>query len=301
MTLLTSALIARHWPFLDEHLVLGRWKNGRAALELLSQLQVETGGEPVNLGRKRLNSACESAGEGGALWRALVELERRQVITRQRGRGARPDAWSFRPEVGRWRAMPWKHSGRGVQRALEGCRICRALCAEDAIFPGPRFTLLRGHEEFRLDWRHHLGVYPPQSRGKSAERAGNAQGRAWQPVDTRGYGAEIGASQAPPTVLSVDLKDLLIANTGGGERHARFKAMIDRGATPGQAVWAGTSLDRTLMEIAIDSTDEEAEELRYVWSQAHKGQTPVTIGVADLKELLPEAKRAVASRAAQEA
>src|SRR5579862_5585664 len=300
MTLLTSALVARHWPFLDEQLVLGRWKNGRAALELLSNLQVEAGGEPVNLGRKRLNSACESAGEGGAVWRALVELERRRVIARQRGRGSRPDAWSFRPDVGDWRAMPWKHSGRGVQRALEGCRICRALCAEDALIPGPRLALLRGQEEFRLDWRHHLGVYPPQPRGKTAERAANGQPRAWQPVDTRGYGAENRPSQAPPTVLSVDLEDLLIEKPGGRERHERFKAMIDRGAVAGQAVWTGTVLDRTLMQIAIDSTDEEAEELRYLWSRAHKGQTPVTIGVADLEELLPEAKRGVASRAAEE-
>jgi hypothetical protein len=301
MTLLTSVLIARHWPFLDEQLVLGRWKNGRAALELLSQLQVDAGGEPVNLGRKRLNSACESDGEGGAVWRALVELERRGVIGRQRGRGSRPDAWSFRPDVASWRAMPWKESGRGVQRALEGCRICRAVRAEDAIIAGPRLALLRGHEEFRLEWRHHLGFYPPQPRGKTAQRAANPHGRAWQPVDTRGYDAEIRPSQAPPTVLSVDLEDLLIEKAGGRERLASFKTMIDKGAVTGQAVWTGTVLDRTLMEIAIDSSDEEAAELRYLWSKAHRGQTPVSIGVGDLKELLPEAKRAVASRAAQEA
>lgn len=193
---LTPLSVAQHWPFLDEQLVLGRWKNGRAALELLSNLQVEAGGEPVNLGRKRLNSACESAGEAGAVWRALVELEARKVIARTRGTGTRPDAWSFRPDIGHWRSMPWKESGRGVQRALQGCRICRAVRAVGAIDPGPRLALVRGGEEFRLDWRHHLGLYPPESRGKGAERAARAQSPAWEPVETRGYGAENRPSRA---------------------------------------------------------------------------------------------------------
>ena len=73
MILLTPLLIARHWPFLDGQLVLGRWKNGRGALELLATLQVEAGGEPVNWAEKGSFRCARERGRrarSGEPWRS---------------------------------------------------------------------------------------------------------------------------------------------------------------------------------------------------------------------------------------
>jgi len=202
-TTLNPIHVANHWPFVDRHLSLERWDTGRQALETVAQLQNDAGGEYVALGRKRLGETM-TPGQAGAIWRALVELEERGVLARRRGAGRRPDAWGFRPELSQWRGMPWRYSGRAVERVLCGC-ISRASCAVAARNPGQSVAFPRVKVEFRISPQDHLlppGLLPVDTRGFRATRAANAQRRAWAPVDTRGYSAEIEPIGVP--VLSTE-------------------------------------------------------------------------------------------------
>src|SRR5579862_423750 len=128
--------VVTHWPFVRRNLFLDRATATRLALDTLAELQFRATGEHVRLGRARLRSQCQlTAGQAGAVYNALRELERRRVVVRLRDAGNRADAWSFRPDVRRWRAMPWRSSGRDVETAIERC-ICSTDRAFAARFPG---------------------------------------------------------------------------------------------------------------------------------------------------------------------
>ncbi|HEV2369115.1 MAG TPA: hypothetical protein VGR90_04530 [Acidimicrobiales bacterium] len=282
-TSLAPIHVANHWPFVDRHLSLERWQTGRQALEFVAQLQNEAAGEYVRIGRKRLTESKLTAGQAGAIWRALTELEERGVVARLRGAGRRPDSWSLRPELTHWRGMPWKYSGREVERVLCGC-ISRASCAVAARTPGQSVALPRVKKEFRIAPQDHLlplGLFPVDARGFPAGRAATANSRAWGSVDTRGNGAEIVPFDAPPTVLPVVLEELLLTTEGAAGRHERFRQMIDKRAVPGQNVKPGLVPDQKLMRLAIELDDEQATEARIRWVNEHP-ECQVPSGVDDL-------------------
>lgn len=297
-TTLTPLQVANHWPFVVAQLHLERWETGRQALEAVAMLQNEHAGAAVPLGRKRFVEAGLTPGQAGALWRALTELEGRGVLVRQRGAGRRPDGWSLRADLSHWRGMPWKHSGRVVEDALVGC-ISRAQCAVAARMPGQSVAFPRVTRNFHIAQCDHLpppGLFPVDSRGNGETRAGTPQSRAWNPVDSRGNGGEIVPIDAPLTVLSVVLEELLLSTEGAAERHARFKAMIDKRAVPGQRVVPGLVPDQKLMRLAIDLTDEEATEARIRWVNEHP-TCQVPSGVDDLVTIAAELPRAVRATA----
>jgi hypothetical protein len=111
-------------------------------------------------------------------------------------------------------------------------------------------------------------------------------------VDSRGNGGEIVPIDAPPTVLSVVLEELLLSTEGAAERHERFKSMIDKRAIPPQRVHPGLIPDQKLMRLAIDLSDEEATEARIRWVNAHP-TCQVPSGVDDLVRIAAEIPRAV--------
>lgn len=299
-TSLAPIHVANHWPFVAKQLHLERWETGRMALEVVAQLQNEHTGALAPLGRKRLTEGKLTPGQAGAIWRALSELEAMGVLVRCRGAGRRPDGWGFRGDVAHWRGMPWKHSGRTVENALGDC-ISRADCAVSARNPGQSVVFPRGKRLFHISAADHLprpwseGRESVDTRGNGEPRAATANSRAWHPVDSRGYGAEIVPFDAPPTVLPVVLEELLLTTEGAAERHERFRQMVDKRAVPGQSVKPGLVPDQKLMRLAIELTDEQATEARIRWVNEHP-QCQVPSGIDDLvliaRELCPVAVEA---------
>jgi hypothetical protein len=250
-TTLAPIHVANHWPFVDRHLSLERWDTGRLALETVAQLQNDAGGEYVALGRSRLTASKLTPGQAGAIWRALVELEDRGVLARRRGAGRRPDAWGFRPELSQWRGMPWRYSGREVERVLCGC-ISRASCAVAARNPGQSVVFPRVRVEFRIAPQDHLlppGALPVDTRGFRATRAANAHGRAWGPVDSRGYSAEIEPIDVP--VLSTEELRTPLSRTQEEVVHVIKGAIEGRG----DKIW-GRYLDRLSQIVASLNVDQ---------------------------------------------
>lgn len=217
--------VATHWPFLERMLLLERWESGRRAGAMLAQLQVDSGGDPVSMGRTRIAGSDLTAGEAGSVWRSLVELERRGVTARFRGRGRRPDAWTFRSDIAHWREMPWRFSGPGAEKAIDGC-FCRAANAVAARNPGQRVALPRVKEVFRISPHEHLfrpGLLPVDSRGFGEVRAATAISPAWDPVDTRGNGAKI-----EPIRASVNSVEELKVLHWQSEEHQEVVALIQK-------------------------------------------------------------------------
>lgn len=248
---LSPADVAHHWPFVRRKLFLARWCAGDRALQLLAQHQAASGGEPAELGRARIGTDLGlTAGEAGNVWRALSELETRQVVTRHRGCGRRPDAWSLRPEIGRWRGLPWETSGRDVESAVSSC-ICRADSALAARFPGQRGAKPRGVWLSAADHLQPPGLFLVDSRGNGERRAANANGRAYDPVDSRGNGAP---SAAPIPLLLDQLEK---------EKALRAEKLIEavERANPGKVVFGEP--EARLRQLADLLSDAELEELAY--------------------------------------
>jgi hypothetical protein len=257
--------VATHWPFLLRHLPLERWETGRRALDMLSQLQVDTGGDPVAMGRTRIAGSDLTPGEAGAVWRSLVELEERGVVARFRGRGRRPDAWTFRPDIAHWRT-PWRYSGREVERAIDGC-ICRAECAVAARTPGQRAALPRVKEVFRIAREEHLfrpGLFLVDSRGFGAGRAATAQSPAWDPVDPRGNGERDGRFSRP-----VNSVGELVLNSQEEEVFQVLKRGAERRTE--QPVFERSTPEREIKEVATRLNRLQAELLaRKLWKREGK-------------------------------
>lgn len=215
--------VARHWPFLRRHLHLERNIKTADVLSLVARLQVTAEGAPVELGAKRLAALLEAtAGEAGRLRVVLASLEERRVLYRQRARGSHPDAWSFFPDVAKWRRMPWRWSGREVEQAIGSC-ICRAGSAIPARIPGQSMLRLREEPEFRLLDADHLwrpGLLPVETRGYGEGRAAMAKRTGKTPVETRD---KLGPA-APPVLSSGDLYRDLSLNAETRERLERFMA-----------------------------------------------------------------------------
>ncbi len=253
-TTLSPIHVANHWPFVDRHLSLERWETGRLALETVAQLQNDAGGEYVALGRKRLAETM-TPGQAGAIWRALVELEDRGVLARRRGSGRRADSWGFRPELSQWRGIPWRYSGREVERVLCGC-ISRASCAVAARNPGQSVAFPRVKVEFRIAPQDHLlppGLSSVDTRGFRATRAANAHGRACDPVDSRGYSAEI----EPIRARDNSSRELIVLNW---DEEQRVRILKEAGeARTGQPLQVPSRPYRRLTAFARRITDRQAE------------------------------------------
>jgi hypothetical protein len=179
-------VIASHWPYLDRVLELERTPARRRALQLLAELQVDAGGDPVRLGRSRLRGLGLSPGEADHVTATLRELASRRVVECLPGRGSSPSAWSFRGDLAHWRGLPWRTSARSASSVVFSCarsRICEGPPAFVRDSPGQG---LRGSPAILLGSAAHLYrsgetlVDITSSRG--ASRA-NAAFRAWGPVD----------------------------------------------------------------------------------------------------------------------
>lgn len=185
--------VAAHWPYVARNLALARARPMATALGLIAEGHVDGGGRPVPLGRRALVEHGLTAGEAGAIYNALVILEGRRVVTRYHGSGRRPDAWSLRPDVRAWRAMPWASSGRSVEAAVTSC-ACSTYFGVAARSPGQSVALAR---QFWLSADDHLrppGLLLVDSRGYAESRAATPHRPGQMPVDSRGYGADLGAT-----------------------------------------------------------------------------------------------------------
>lgn len=205
--------IARHFPFVARHLDLDRWPAAERILWTLAVRQVCAGGAPVQLGAKSLGAGGMTAGEAGRARTVLAELERRAVVGRLRGRGRRPDAWTFAAEPMHWRPMPWRWSAPAVQEAICGC-VCRAAIAVAARRPGQSVAFPRGRPEFRLSDDDHLwrpGLLPVETRGFGDRRAATASHPGFFPVDTRGYGDDLGAPDCSSRDRDLSLEEERVA------------------------------------------------------------------------------------------
>lgn len=289
--------VVRHWPFIEQNLDFHRWRAGQRALRLLVQLQNEHAGEFVHLGPKRLRELGLKPGEVGGVWRSLVDLESRRVVGRRRGAGRMPDTWGLRPDVTHWRSMPWTGRARDVEATIVGCTFCFAKCAVASRNPGQRPALFLMSEKFAIPEELHVPESHEISRSYGNSRATTPSGRAWEPVDSRDNGAEIEMSQAPPTVSSVVLEELLLKTDGAAERHALFVELLDRRSKPGDFVRPRLEPDQDLMHAAIElTTGGEAIEAKARWGALYPRGTECRVpsGASDLLKI---ARAIVAERA----
>lgn len=247
MSELGAVDVSQHWPFIRRKLFLGRWVAADRAMSLLAQHQAESGGEPAELGGRRIAAELGlTAGEAGGVWRAFKELEGRLVVVRHRGRGRRPDAWSFRPEISRWWGLPWESSARGVEAAIGACG-CRAGNTVAARIPG------HGGRKPRVVWltaADHLlrpGLSLVDSRGNGKGRAATVNGGAYGPVDSRGNGA--GSSAPIPLIPSLHR-----------EKSEKLLRAVET-ANPGKGVY-GKCLKR-VRALAMELDERQVDELAY--------------------------------------
>lgn len=268
--------VAGHWPFLDRALALDRWLAGRRALSILARLLAGSGGEPVPMPRGRLTADFDlTAGEAGNLYRALLELERRDVVARYRGGGRRPDVWTLRAELARWRGLPWAIPAARAESAIRSC-VCRADFAVAARFPGQSLALSRGDAEIALSEADHLprpGLLSVDSRGYGESRAANANGHRerpggarWSPVETRGYGEKAAAPVLPLAYKRRDVDD-----DGVDQRRELLEAAI-QSATGGHVY--GQPWHR-LDRIAEGLSDDEAERVAAELATRRDVRSPV--------------------------
>ena len=244
--------VAAHWPFIRRNLDLTGQRSMQRALGLLAVLQLEARGEPTQVGLARARSAGLTAGEAGRLRVVLRELERRGVAMRFPGPDRRGHAWSFRPEIGRWAAMPWIGSREGVARAVLACS-CRAASADGARIPGQRITLPRGGIEFRLSEADHL----------------------WRPgllpVETRGNCEEPG-----PLVLSVEEDSRLLHSEEEEGRFALLREAVL--AVTGRDVWGRPAAQ--LRELARDAGESCSDVARTIRAMTGVASAPKVVELA---------------------
>jgi hypothetical protein len=243
--------VAAHWPYVRRNLQLARARPVARALDTLCELQYEAGGEPVPLGRARLTSAGLTAGEAGAVYNALVELERRRVVVRYRGAGRRPDAWSLRADLAHWRSMPWGAAGKTVGTALSrcACSTFRAVAARNPV------QSVAPHRLFWLSVDDHLrppGLFTVDSRGYGDSRAATAQRPGKTPVDSRGYSAAGG-----PSLLS-SVEDIRLQRQDVDERVESALREGVRRVCGGAGVWRRSDPERSLVELAVRLTYDQA-------------------------------------------
>jgi hypothetical protein len=183
---LAPFVIASHWPYLDRVLELERTPARRRALQLLAELQVDAGGDPVRLGRARLRELGFSPGEAVHVSATLRELALRRVVERLEGRGSSPSAWSFRGDLEHWRGLAWRTSARSAANVVFSCarsRVCEGPLAFVNDSPVQR---LRGSPAVLLGSAAHLyrsGETLVDSIHNGAASFTNARFRAWPPVD----------------------------------------------------------------------------------------------------------------------
>jgi hypothetical protein len=281
--------VAMHWPYVRRNLHLERAEPIRRALGILSDLQCDAGGQPVRLGRKvivthgarLMPEIIWTPGVAGAVYNALVDLERRNVVKRWRGRGGREaDAWSLHGDLGHWRSMPWGTAGKTVGTAVRGC-ICSTFRAVAARNPGQSVAGSVQNAEFWLSVEDHTrppGLLSVDSRGYGATRAATARPPGLLPVDSRGYGAEL----APLTVLR-ERTVVLSLTSEERERFDRLRKVVDHHAAPGSGVWPGSSLQRTLEALSRELDEGEAAIVvrQFDMSAPANGRAPGLVGMIE--------------------
>lgn len=277
---LDSMAVATHWPFVRRNLTLARARPTRLALDALAELQFRATGELVRLGRARLRDELSlTPGEAGAVYNALVSLERRGVVTRLRDAGRRADAWGFRADVRRWRGMAWRSSGRDVERAVGSC-VCSTNRAFAARTPGQGLT---GAPHFWLAAEDHLrppGLFLVDSRGKWPTRAATARRPGQMPVDSRGYGAG-------PSAPSFNSEKIRTSPYSEGEPASEGEGLsVLRRALPGRAWGEAERRLRALADrLSVGQAEELARMLASYRSSLTPGQRPgVPMSVAALEE-----------------
>lgn len=250
---MTPTPVVVHWPYVRRHLELSRMRPAAQVLDLLAELQHDAGGEGVRLPRSRLTGhelptgRKTSPGDAGAMYNALVALERRRVVNRARGSGRRADAWSIVGDLRHWQAMPWTLAARDVERAARAC-ICVTFRPVAARIPGHSVGVDR---QFWLSADDHLqrpGLFPVDMwhNGAKSDTTGRRPGP--KPVDSRDYDG----AGAPP-YLSTGRTYVLPLPPEERERVAALVGAITENT--GQPVF-GAPL-RKLEELARRLDDEQ--------------------------------------------
>jgi len=271
-TSLAPVDVANHWPYLREQLLLERWPSARVALDAVAVRQAEGGGSPATFGSRFWLDSGMTKGQASRVTQTLVELERRRVLSRHRGAGRRPHAWSFVPSVRHWVAMPWVYSGRDAERAISLC-ACTAACPVVPRLPGQGTALSRGKDAIRLPEKFHLlrpGVFPVDTRDYGASRGTTGRRPALQLVDTRDYGAADGPNSGVP-LLSPDEFKLI-------REKQRFDELIEAyEIASDQELWENSKYWRLLVRAYLRAAPTPAQEEALVlafrrWSgRVHRG------------------------------
>ncbi len=281
---LDPTTVANHWPFIRRHLDLERWPSADLALGALAVRQVECGGQSVTFGTWFWKAAGLTRGETGRITMTLLELERRGVVIRYRGRGSRPHAWSFAPSMRHW-SMPWVGSGRNVHAVIRGC-ICRAARPGIARLPGRNDHPSRDWPTFYLSQADHVrptGPLPVDTRDPRAERAMPGQSDAQMPVDTRDPRAAGGTPYLSSRELTFSIE--------GSEQ--RFAALIQGAeAKTGQELF-GPRLRLRMAALAHRLTDDQVTALLKLLDRRVDRQFfPKTVEVLEDLSTTAEVKRA---------
>ena len=263
--------VVAHWPYVRRNLNLARAKPAARALDLLAELQADSCGAPVRLGRSRLVEAGLSPGEAGSVYNALVDLERRRVVVRDKASGRRPDSWSFQGCLRRWRGMPWTRAGKTAETAIRSC-ACSTFRDVAARFPGQSVALA---PLFWLAADDHLrppGLFPVDSRGYVAARAATSRRPGETLVDSRGY---VAAPGTPLLSTEEESSSLLPLE----EEDERIKTL--RRALPGLA-WGkpANELVALALRLTIDQATAIAGMLeRYLANSHARPGVPQAVGL----------------------
>ena len=266
--------VVAHWPYVRRNLNLHRARVAARALDLLAELQADACGASVRLGRARLIETGLTPGEAGAVYNALVDLERRRVVVRDRATGRRADAWSFHPGIRHWRAMPWTGAGKSVEIAITSC-ACSTFRAVAARNPGQGVAQLHLMPSFWLSVDDHLrppGLFPVDSRGDGIFRAATARRPGETPVDSRGYGA----SPSAPLLFTEEESSSLLPLEEEDERIKTLRKVL-----PGLA-WGkpANELVALAMRLTVDQSRAVAGMLeRYLANSHARPGVPQAVGL----------------------
>lgn len=286
---LTPFDVATHWPFIRDCLVLDRKRPMDRALHLVADAQVTSDGNPATLGRARIHESGLTDGEAGRVTVILRELEKRRVLVCHPGRGRRPHAWSFQPDLRRWQAMPWRVGPKDVVNQILLCP-CRAIRMEAARLRGGSVGHMRNSAEYRiLDSRPTLrpGLFPVDSRRFGTERAEDGSARAQEAVDSRDNGVGV----EPGIRASFLSSNSLILSEAEEERFAVLKKGAERRTR--QDIYSHSAPERELQKLATRLTDRQAEILvARLWKREGKIHVGNVTEIMEDISVLPEIKRA---------
>jgi hypothetical protein len=252
--------IALHWPRIRRHLLLHRWPSAARALDALATSQLDVGGNPVQFGTKFWTELGLTPGQIGATTKALLELERRRVVSRQFGRGCIGHSWTLLPSVSHWRGMTVPGTGRGVEEAVRACD-CRAPRAGIALLPGQRGALSRTKAVIRLPESDHLqrpGLLLVEERVAGARSAMLAQRPRLSLVEERDAGAAPGSLYLASEV-SIDTSSKEAPSEEQRECFAVFSQTMDEQC--GQRPYPGSRPEAALEELVRGMTPPEARAI----------------------------------------